>query len=59
MRPLSHIFFDIVGAVLRVLCIAVPIIVALGAVVLIARYEEGRSMTPTDPVPGATQPTGN
>jgi hypothetical protein len=27
--------------------------------VMIARYEQGRSIIPTDHVPGATQPTGN
>jgi len=59
MRPASHIVFNILGAVLRVFCIAIPVIVALAAVVLIARYEDGRSIIPTDHVPGATQPTGN
>lgn len=59
MRQGSHRFFQIVGAVLRVLCIAVPVIVALDAVVVIARYEDGRSIIQTDHVPGATQPTAN
>ncbi|GAA5623366.1 hypothetical protein Brsp04_03261 [Brucella sp. NBRC 12952] len=59
MRQGSHSFFQIVGAVLRILCIAIPVIAALGALVMIARYEQGRSIIPTDHVPGATQPTGN
>lgn len=59
MKQGSHSFFQIIGAVLRVLCIAIPVIVALGALVMIARYEQGRSIIPTDDVPGATQPTGN
>jgi hypothetical protein len=57
MKP--RLVRHIVHAVLRVLCIALPIVLALSAVALIANYEEGRSLMPADRVPGATEPTSN
>jgi hypothetical protein len=50
---------QIAAAVLRVLCLAVPIIIALSAVVLIARYGEHRGIIPSKHVPGATDPASN
>lgn len=57
MRP--RLVRHIIHAVLRVLCIALPIVLALSAVALIAKYEDGRSVMPTDKMPGATDPTAN
>jgi len=60
MRKVSNsLIGEIVGAVIRVLCIAVPVIVALAAIILIVKYEEGRSVTPKEQTPGVTEPLGN
>ncbi|WP_325347179.1 hypothetical protein [Xylophilus sp.] len=60
MRQVSNsLIGEIFGAVLRVLCITVPVIVALAAIVLIVKYEEGRAFMPKEQTPGVTEPLGN
>jgi len=60
MRQVSNsLIGEIFGAVLRVLCIAVPVIVALAAIVLIVKYEERRAFMPKEQTPGVTEPLGN
>ncbi|EMG52611.1 hypothetical protein DEA98_22555 [Brucella pseudogrignonensis] len=60
MRQVSNsLIGEIFGAVLRVLCIAVPVVVALAAIVFIVKYEERRAFVPKEQTPGVTEPLGN
>ncbi|QWK79075.1 hypothetical protein [Ochrobactrum sp. BTU1] len=60
MRQVSNsLIGEIFSAVLRVLCIAVPVIVALAAIVLIVKYEERGAFMPKEQTPGVTEPLGN
>jgi hypothetical protein len=43
----------------RVLCLIVPILVALTALLLITKYDGDRNIVTNTGVPGATAPTGN
>ncbi|MBA8840397.1 hypothetical protein FHW03_003736 [Ochrobactrum sp. RH2CCR150] len=43
----------------RVMCLIVPILVALAALMLITRYDDDRNIVTNTGVPGATAPTGN
>ncbi len=43
----------------RVLCLIVPIIVALVALMLVAQYDEDRNIVTNTGVAGATAPNGN
>ncbi|GAA5540828.1 MULTISPECIES: hypothetical protein [Brucella/Ochrobactrum group] len=43
----------------RVLCLIVPIIVALTALMLIAKYDDDRNIVTNTGVAGATMPNGN
>ena len=43
----------------RVLCLIVPIIVALVALMLVAQYDDDRNIVTNTGVAGATAPNGN
>jgi len=44
---------------IRVLCLIVPIIVALAALLLVTRYDDDRNIVTNTGISGATEPTGN